>query len=697
MIIYNYMKKLIVLLSVALCFSCVKDSVESVSVCQPELAKVISLSDESVQGSMIIYFNDEATTRVEAGVSRSAATRSGIEEFDAVLEQLGAIRMERVFVANRFEERLRNEGMHRWYVVYFDEDADLNKAAEMFAAVAEVDLVEYNSRMYNITEPATVESPVAVQQNSQLTSLKPYPAFNDPDLGRQWHYINTGHTAVYSGAKVGADVNLDEAWDITAGDPRVVVAIVDGMVQYSHPDLKDNMWVNKAEQSGVEGVDDDNNGYIDDIYGVNFVTYTYKEGNKATELKEGYSDHGTHVAGTVAAVNNNGRGGCGVAGGTGKGDGARLMSCQVFYDIDPDPKVEGPAGWTSGSEVATARAFQYAADNGAAIAQCSYGYGSKMMSDAAYARGSAEKSAIDYFIKYGGGEAMAGGIPIFAAGNFQSNYSSYPGAYRDYISVTAMSCAFTPAYYTNFGPGSNIAAPGGDYLQKYYIDRTGEYDSAVYSTAFDTTSNAHTSKYDLKWGTSMACPHVSGVAALALAHSLNIGKKLTAIDLRNILLGSTHDIDRYCVGQTTGVSSQGSVTTIDLAKFKGKMGVGYIDAFKALMNVQGTPCITVSTGVKQSVDISNAIGGNPATLTFIDGGVTMSSADRIKLGVEGDIVITATGKLQIKCTKPGSGIAKITFIAGGNELGSDEATGGMAVTREVAILSRGFASNGGWF
>lgn len=197
----------------------------------------------------------------------------------------------------------------------------------------------------------------------------------------------------------------------------------------------------------------------------------------------------------------------------------------------------------------------------------------------------------------------------------------------------------------------------------------------------------------------MACPHVSGVAALAIAHSLNIGKKLTTIELRNILLGSTHNIDRYCSSGTKTGATQGQypqITTINLNRFHCKMGVGYIDAFKTLMNVQGTPCFNVRVGYKQSVDISDVIGGNPTGMTFINGGVSMSQSDREKLGIEGDITISQTGKLQIKCTKIGSAVLKITFIAGGSNLGSDEATGGMAITREVAVLSRNFASNGGW-
>ena len=299
MIIYNYMKKLIVLLSVALCFSCVKDSVESVSVCQPELAKVISLSDESVQGSMIIYFNDEATTRVEAGVTRSASTRSGIDQLDQVLEQVGATRIERLFIPDKFEDKLRAEGMHRWYLVKFDADADLDKAAELFASVAEVERVQYNALYTNIGENAT-NVPSAFDAPA-TRAASPYPTFSDPELSKQWHYINTGDTSVFSGIKAGADINVGEAWDITAGDPRVIVAIIDNMVKYDHPDLADNMWVNTAEKSGKPGVDDDGNGYVDDIYGVNFVTHVW---DGTTELKSVYDDHGTHVAGVIAAVNN---------------------------------------------------------------------------------------------------------------------------------------------------------------------------------------------------------------------------------------------------------------------------------------------------------------------------------------------------------------------------------------------------------
>ena len=132
--------------------------------------------------------------------------------------------------------------------------------------------------------------------------------FNDPGLSKQWHYINTGDKSIYSKIKAGADVNCDEAWKLCTGDPRVIVAVVDNCVQWDHPDLAANMWVNEAELNGTPGVDDDGNGYVDDIYGYNFTKET-GELDFSAELM-----HGTHVAGTIAAVNNNGVGVCGKEG-----------------------------------------------------------------------------------------------------------------------------------------------------------------------------------------------------------------------------------------------------------------------------------------------------------------------------------------------------------------------------------------------
>ena len=679
------------MLSIVLAFSCTKDFVESVSVEQQHAAKVIRLSDSNVAGSLIIRFDSEAVTRVEAGVSRTESTRSGIENFDAILDKVGGSHMERLFVSNRFEERLRKEGMHCWYIVYFDSEVNIESAAAQFASVDEVAVVQLNSRLENIGD-AQVSNTAIQPSAAPATRGKLYPAFNDPDLDKQWHYINIGDTNVFSGVKKGADINAGEAWDITAGDNRIVVAIIDNVVKPTHPDLAANMWVNEAEKNGVAGKDDDGNGYIDDVHGVNFVTYHY---DGTTTLKENESDHGTHVAGTIAAVNNNGIGGCGVAGGTGKGDGVRLMSCQTFHELPETDPLYGSSAWPSGTDTCAARAFQYAADNGAAIANCSWGYPGKYMSDSVFTpQNSSVRKSIDYFTKYGGGDVLEGGIVIFAAGNAKLDYPSYPGAYRDYICVTAMSCDYTPAYYTNHGPGSTLAAPGGDYLQKYYTDYTGEDNSSIYSTRYTKGAN-----YGYMQGTSMACPHVTGIAALAVAHSLQLKKKLTVLELRDILVRSTHNIDQYCTGNKLSVNGS-SLVQIPLNTFKGKMGVGYIDAFKALMNVEGIPCVTVRTGNRVTVDLTDVIGGNPTSMTDKDGYPTISislpQADRAKLGIEGDIVISKTGKLQLKCTKPGSAIATITFIAGGNAVGSNEATGGMLVTCKVAILSRSFATNGGW-
>lgn len=147
-------------------------------------------------------------------------------------------------------------------------------------------------------------------------------------------------------------------------------------MKYTHPDLAANMWTNPKESEN--GNDDDGNGYVDDIHGYNFVENGPITWDKAVigidGSNNGDSGHGTHVAGTIAAVNNNGIGVAGVAGGSGKNDGVRLMSCQIF------------SGGKSAADAATARAVKYAADNGACIIQCSYGYsnasgGSNMTTD----------------------------------------------------------------------------------------------------------------------------------------------------------------------------------------------------------------------------------------------------------------------------------------------------------------------------
>ena len=140
------MKKIYVLLALALCVGCAKDLTEQVTIAPTDVAsKIIATSDDAAGGDLLVYFGEEATSRVESVVTRSASTRTGIDAFDQVLSMVGVKRIERLFPVDiRHEERTREAGLHRWYLVRFDEAYDLDKAAMAMAEVAEVERVQFN-------------------------------------------------------------------------------------------------------------------------------------------------------------------------------------------------------------------------------------------------------------------------------------------------------------------------------------------------------------------------------------------------------------------------------------------------------------------------------------------------------------------------------------------------------------------------
>lgn len=640
----------------------------------PVERKIVNSADNAAQGTLLVYFDENVVEQVENAVAsasrtRSAVTRSGLVSVDEVLTDLGVTSLRRLFPYNAANDaRARAHCLHRWYVVGFDTEADLEGAARKLAAVSEVENVQFNTKLQRNTadlhsRPLRAGAAAAAVAGS----------FNDPNLSRQWHYINTGDKGVASTARSGADVNVKEAWKLTGGDPRIIVAIVDEGVKYTHPDLAANMWVNTAEKNGGSGLDDDGNGYEDDIYGYNFATRS----GTLTWSVEHYDDkgkydgdvgHGTHVAGTVAAVNNNGVGVCGVAGGTGAGDGVRLMSCQIF------------SGGDGGTLGVTAEAIYYAANNGASILQCSWGFeAGDVRSDDAYASGAkSEKQAIDYFISAQNCDALDGGLVIFAAGNDAKPMSGYPGAYRDYISVTSIGPDYLPAYYTNYGPGCNIAAPGGDY--KISPD---QQSSQVLSTVPSENIDFTGADYGYMQGTSMACPHVSGVAALGLSYALRKGKKFTVDEFKAMLLTAVNDLETYLDGTKTGMK---------LLDYRGQMGTGSTDAYQLLMQVEGTPCLKAKIGSRQFLALTKYFGGSAANLTYTK--VEMAKEEMDKLGIS-EAPSIEYGKLRIHCTKPGVAKISVTAIAGGESAGSGSSMGGQEVTKQFAIIARA-TNNAGW-
>ena len=383
----------------------------------------ILIPEGAADGELLVKFVPEMTDILDQVAEEASApvmTRSGIPSTDEVLRILGGYELERVFpVDPRHEERARQNGMHLWYIVRFDKNTDLKVAVSNLRRLGEVSKVQCNTTLKRVDN--AMRKPVAIGSDRLKSAPRTADAhFNDPGLYHQWGYVNNGgydFAQEWAPTIAGSDVNCAEAWDIypEAGDPSIIVAVLDEGVMWSHPDLAANMWVNEAEEYN-SNTDADGNGYAGDRYGYNFVKNT-----PVICWSETYdTGHGTHVAGTIAAVNGNGEGVCGVAGGNGTpGTGVRIMSCQV---------IDGMYSVTLAQE---ARAIKYAADNGAVILQCSWGYNSALSNMMmGYTPGPAseeewgglyplEKDALDYFIHNAGSPngVIEGGIAIFAAGN----------------------------------------------------------------------------------------------------------------------------------------------------------------------------------------------------------------------------------------------------------------------------------------
>ncbi|WP_372654828.1 S8 family serine peptidase [Halobacteriovorax sp.] len=363
------------------------------------------------------------------------------------------------------------------YVVKFDGNKSMKSMSSLLANNPNVEYAEPNF-IYEIVKPVPtfdinpyISTPLTVESDA-YTPI-------DPKFGQLWGLSNTGSNDPAGSAGVaGADIDVLKAWSLTQGDRRVRIAVIDTGIDYNHPDLKDQMWVNQAELDGEPGVDDDGNGYIDDIHGYDFA-------NNDGDPRDGHS-HGTHCAGTIGASHND----IGVAG---------IMADVEFVAI----KFLADNG--SGSTEGAIKSIDYATKMNVDLMSNSWGGGG---------RSQALEDAIQR-------AADKGIVFTAAAGNSSTDNDArphYPSNYevKNVISVAATTSSDSLASFSCYGRNTvHIAAPGHNILS--------------------TTKDGGYASYS---GTSMATPHVSGAIGLLIAQE----GRMDVEELRNRLMATSEPL-----------------------------------------------------------------------------------------------------------------------------------------------------------
>jgi len=329
-----------------------------------------------------------------------------------------------------------------------------------------------------------------VEYDSEITAF----STNDTSYSQLWGLNNTGQNVNGTSGTVDADVNIPEAWTNggSIGSNSIVVAVIDSGVNYNHPDLLANMWVNPNET--VNGLDDDGNGYVDDIYGINAIT------NSGDPMDD--NNHGTHVAGTIAAVGNNSEGITGI------NQQAKIVACKFLNAVG------------SGTSSDALKCMDYLYD----LKQSGVNI---ILSNNSWGGGSSSQSMLDAIDQH----RKEGMLFVAAAGNDSTNNDSvaqYPSNYykANLISVAATDQNDATASFSNYGRRSvHVGAPGVNIL----------------STVLGTS-------YSYLQGTSMATPHVSGLIALMKAQNPSLDWKA----LKNLTIASGTPLVSLASNTVTG-------------------------------------------------------------------------------------------------------------------------------------------------